>query len=108
MDYMEEVKIIFDDTHYFDFLIMRNWPRTFRQFIDDRRAELLAKKDELYKEMSKEIDDVFKKIKGFRSTINEVLVQGLKDKMDDVPDSADDDISLGDDDDDDDAEIEVP
>lgn len=38
------------------------------------------KKEDLYKEMSKEIEDVFEKIKGFKDTIREVLSKGLVDK----------------------------
>ena len=77
MDYIEGVKILFPDVQYAEFLNIRNWPRTFKQYIEERRQELLAKKDDLYKEMSKEIEEVFEKIKGFKETIHEVLVQGL-------------------------------
>ena len=71
---------MFPDEQYFEFLEIRNWPRTFKQYIIERRQELLAQKDDLYKEMSKEIDEVFEKIKGFKETIAEVLLQGLVEK----------------------------
>ena len=80
MDYIESVQIIFPDVQYAEFLEIRNWPRTFRQYIEDRKAELLAKKDDLYQEMSKEIEEVFEKIKGFKDVIMEVLEQGLVEK----------------------------
>jgi len=80
MDYIEGVKIRFADAQYAEFLNIRNWPRTFKQYIEERRHQLLAKKEDLYKEMSKEIEEVFEKIKSFKETIQEVLVQGLVDK----------------------------
>jgi len=40
----------------------------------------LAKKDDLYKEMSREIDGVKEKITGFQETIKEVVLKGLTDK----------------------------
>mmetsp|Transcript_42575 Transcript_42575/g.65310 ORF Transcript_42575/g.65310 Transcript_42575/m.65310 type:complete len:203 (+) Transcript_42575:1608-2216(+) len=74
MDYVEGVKLLFPNEQYFEFLEIRNWPRTFKQYIEDRRKELLAQKDDLYKEMSKEIEEVFEKIKGFKETIAEVML----------------------------------
>ena len=69
MDYIEGVKILFPDVQYSEFLNIRNWPRTFKQYIEERKQELLDKKEDLYKEMSKEIEEVFEKIKGFKETI---------------------------------------
>lgn len=80
MDYIEGVEILFPDVQYSEFLNIRNWPRTFKQYIEDRRKELLAKKDDLYQEMRKEIDEVFEKIKGFKDIIQEVLIKGLVEK----------------------------
>jgi hypothetical protein len=77
MDYIEGVEIRFPDEQYSDFLTTRNWPRTFKQYIEERKQALLAQKDELHKEMKKEIDEVREKIAGFQETIAEVLVQGL-------------------------------
>jgi len=77
MDYIDGVEIRFPDAQYSEFLTIRNWPRTFKQYIEERRQALLAQKDELYKEMSKEIAEVFDKITGFKETIAEVLIQGL-------------------------------
>jgi hypothetical protein len=77
MDYIDGVEIRFPDAQYSEFLTIRNWPRTFKQYIEERRQALLAQKDELYKEMSKEIAEVFDKIAGFKETIAEVLIQGL-------------------------------
>jgi DNA-binding transcriptional MerR regulator len=77
MDYIEGVKILFPDEQYSGFLTMRNWPRTFKQYIEERRQELLAKREDLYKEMSKEIEEVFQKIRGFKDTIKTVLAKGL-------------------------------
>ena len=80
MEYIETVKIRFPDAQYSEFLNIRNWPKTFKLYIDDRKKELLDQKEDLYKEMSKEIEDVFEKIKGFKETIQEVLSKGLVDK----------------------------
>lgn len=80
MDYIESVCIMFPDEQYAEFLSIRNWPRTFMQYIDERKAELLAQKDELYREMGREIEEVFDKVKEFRETIAEALAQGLVEK----------------------------
>ena len=44
MDYVESVEILFPDAQYAEFLNIRNWPRTFKQYIEERKQELLAKK----------------------------------------------------------------
>jgi len=80
MGYIESVYIRFPDEQYSEFLTMRNWPRTFMQYIEERKAELLAQKDELYKEMRREIEEVFERVKEFRQTIEEALEQGLVEK----------------------------
>jgi len=80
MDLIEGVKILFPDAQYAEFLGIRNWPRTFKQYIEEKKEDLLAKKDDLYKEMSKEIEGVFEKITGFQETIKEVVTRGLVDK----------------------------
>lgn len=41
MDYIESVKIRFPDKQYAEFLQIRNWPNTFRQYIEERKEELL-------------------------------------------------------------------
>lgn len=74
MDYLEEVNIIFADNHYFEFLEMRNWPRTFQAYIKERKTELLAKKEDLYNQMNEEINEVFDKIKKFKQIISSVMV----------------------------------
>ena len=77
MTYIESVEIIFLGTQYFDFLHIRNWPRTFRAYIENRKVDLLSKKDSLYQEMSVEIAEIFGKIRMFKETIQEVLGKGL-------------------------------
>lgn len=77
MSYIESVEIIFPGTQYFDFLHIRNWPRTFRAYIENRKVDLLSKKDSLYQEMSVEIAEIFGKIRMFKATIQEVLGKGL-------------------------------
>ena len=42
MEYIESVKIRFPDAQYAEFLNIRNWPKTFKIYIDDRKKELLA------------------------------------------------------------------
>ena len=51
MDYIESVKIRFPDRQYAEFLQIRNWPNTFRQYIEERKAELLEQRKELQKKM---------------------------------------------------------
>ena len=58
MDYIDGVEIRFPDAQYSEFLEIRNWPRTFKQYIEARKQALLAQKEELHKEMSKEIEEV--------------------------------------------------
>jgi hypothetical protein len=41
MEYIETVKIRFPDAQYSEFLNIRNWPKTFKLYIDDRKKELL-------------------------------------------------------------------
>jgi len=77
MDYIEAVEILFPGAQYAEFLDIRNWPRTFKQYILDRQKQLLAKKDDLYKEMQKEIEETKQKIEGFKETIKELLEKGL-------------------------------
>ena len=48
MEYIERVEIKVPDEQYVEYLHMRNWPRTFRHYIDVRKEELLSKKDNLY------------------------------------------------------------
>jgi hypothetical protein len=59
---------------------MRNWPRTFLQYIEARKAELLGQKEDLYTLMRREIEDVFAKIKEFKAAIAEVVELGLVDR----------------------------
>ena len=56
---------------------MRNWPRTFKQYIDERKQQLLAKREELARDMRMKIEGVFKEIEKFRATIAAVLGKGL-------------------------------
>ena len=42
MGYIESVQIMFEHTQYSDFLEIRNWPKTFMAFIEERREQLLA------------------------------------------------------------------
>lgn len=77
MDYIEGVKILFPDEQYSGFLTMRNWPRTFKQYIDERKQQLLAKREELARDMRTEIAGVFEDIEKFKTTISQVLEKGL-------------------------------
>lgn len=56
---------------------MRNWPRTFKQYIDDRKEELLEQKKDLCRQMEDEIKAVKVKIEGYQTNISEVLQIGL-------------------------------
>ena len=65
MELIEGVQILFPNEQYSEFLNIRNWPRTFKQYIEEKKEDLLKKKDDLYQQMSKEIEAVFEKIRGF-------------------------------------------
>ena len=54
MDYIESLKIMFDDDMYQTYLEIRNWPRTFNAFVVERKASLIDKKEELIRMMDKE------------------------------------------------------
>ena len=80
MGYIERVSIMFEPEQYESFLHMRNWPRTFMQYIEQRKSELLDQKEDLYSLMRKEIEEVFSKIKEFRQAIADAVEQGLVEK----------------------------
>jgi hypothetical protein len=83
MKYIESVQIMFEHKQYSDYLEILNWPKTFMQYIEERKQELLAQREELYKQMRREIDIVFEKVKEFRSTIQQILDnEGLVEKED--------------------------
>ena len=42
MDYIEQIEVMFPSEQYYEFLTIRNWPRTFKQYIQDRKQELLS------------------------------------------------------------------
>jgi hypothetical protein len=77
MEYLDNIEIIFPGDQYYEFLHIRNWPYTFKTYIEERKADLLSKKDGLYQEMSNEIGEIFDQIKDFKSTIAEILGMGL-------------------------------
>jgi hypothetical protein len=77
MSYMENVQIMFEAEQYEAFLGMRNWPRTFLQYIEQRKSELLGQKEDLYTLMRREIEEVFAKIQEFRAAIADAVEQGL-------------------------------
>lgn len=80
MTFIESVAIMFEAAQYQGYLAMRNWPRTFLQYIEERKAALLDQKEDLYTLMRREIEDVFAKIKEFREAIAEAVGQGLVEK----------------------------
>jgi hypothetical protein len=77
MEYLDTIEIIFPGDQYYDFLHIRNWPYTFKTYIEVRKADLLSKKDGLYQEMSNEIQQIFEQIEDFKNTIAEILGMGL-------------------------------
>jgi hypothetical protein len=77
MEYLDSIEIIFPGEQYFDFLHIRNWPYTFKTYIEERKCDLLSKKDGLYQEMSNEIGQIFGQIEEFKNTIAEILGMGL-------------------------------
>lgn len=69
MIYSDKLELIYSDGHYKRYLEMRNWPRTFTKWIETKKQQLLSAKENLFKEMSKETDMVFNKIRSFADTI---------------------------------------
>jgi hypothetical protein len=77
MEYIESNTVKFPDAQYIEYLNTRLWPKAFKEYIKWRNQQLLQQKDALYIQMSKEIQGIKVKIKVFKSTVNEVLLQGL-------------------------------
>ena len=77
MEYINSVETAFPGEQYYEFLHIRNWPFTFKRYIEERKEELLSKKDDLYLEMSKEIDHIFDRIESFKATMRECISMGL-------------------------------
>jgi hypothetical protein len=77
MEYINSVETAFPGDQYYEFLHIRNWPFTFKRYIEQRKEELLSKKDDLYLEMSVEIDHIFDRIESFKATMRECISMGL-------------------------------
>ena len=77
MEYTERLEIIFRNGEFLDFLHLRNWPSMFRGYIEERKLQLLSKKDSLFEAMSDEIVEIFEKIRSFQAQLAEVLGRGL-------------------------------
>ena len=77
MLFIDSVKVMFDDDQYLDFLNIRNWPRSFNQWIQLRKEQLLDQKRKLIEEMKEETNNVFRKMLEFKTQIKEVLKLGL-------------------------------
>ena len=41
MEYIESLKIMLDGETYQDYLRIRNWPRWFKKFLDDKKEDLV-------------------------------------------------------------------
>ena len=77
MEHTERLEIIFRNGEFLDFLHLRNWPAMFRVYIEDRKRELLSKKDSLFEAMGDEIAKIFRDIKSFKGQLDYVLARGL-------------------------------
>lgn len=77
MHFIDSVQVMFDDDQYLDFLNIRNWPRSFNQWIQVRKEQLLDQKRKLIDEMKEETNQVFLKMLDFKKQIKEVLKMGL-------------------------------
>ena len=53
------------------------WPQNFREYIEQRKVELMQRKDNLFKEMNDDIDGIFIQIENFRVTMEQILNEGL-------------------------------
>ena len=77
MRYIDSLKVALDDEDYAAFLTIRNWPRSFEKFIQQRKAELQSQKDKLIAEMKEETNMVFEQVLKFKLEIKEVLQVGI-------------------------------
>lgn len=77
MENVEDLEIVFEDQAYSDYLHARNWPRMFRVYIDDKKSELISKKENLFKEMNNDINDIFLQITRFKRTVDDLMLEGL-------------------------------
>lgn len=77
MDDVEDLEICFEDSAYMEYLHARNWPRTFRVYINHKKAELMSKKENLFKEMNNDINDIFLQIARFKRTVDDLMLEGL-------------------------------
>ena len=69
MNYLESLNIPVADERYEAYLVLRNWPRTFGVYLKDKKKELLSRKDEMYAQMSNEVNDILSQIKSFKKSI---------------------------------------
>jgi hypothetical protein len=77
MDGVEHLEILFKGGVYLEFLHIRNWPRSFTEFIERRRTELMSRKENLFKEMNNDISHIHLQISRFEATVTSLLEEGL-------------------------------
>jgi hypothetical protein len=70
MEYIESLKIMLDGDTYQDYLRIRNWPRWFKKFLDDKKDDLIQQRIELIKEMRRDTDNIFSQMNDFQNAIN--------------------------------------
>jgi hypothetical protein len=62
MQSLDKMQIIFPEVQFLEYLNLRNWPSTFKKYIEVRKSELQVKKEDLFHQMRNEIEEIFKKI----------------------------------------------
>ena len=77
MRFINTLKIAFNDEDYSEFLNIRNWPRSFDKFINDRKLELQSQKANLIAEMKEQTTMVLVQVSKFKDEINEVKKRGI-------------------------------
>jgi len=69
MDYVESLKIMLDGDTYQDYLRIRNWPRWFKKFLDDKKEDLIQQREDLIAEMGRDTQAIFVQMEEFKDQI---------------------------------------
>lgn len=76
-DFIESLKIAFKSEEYNQYLTMLNWPRAFRDWLENRKLDLQSAKENLFFEMGNEKQMILDKIALFKQKIDMIKNEGL-------------------------------
>lgn len=77
MEFLLDIQVMLQSHDFDNYLELRNWPRSFRHWLNERKIELQSAKSDLFSEMGKERQEVLDKIDYFKRTITALKGQGL-------------------------------